>query len=78
MLNDVPLNQVLFRLDSDEATRAAHAAAIATGRLWFGPTIWKGRPALRMSVSSWHTGLEHIDDAVTLLRRVAVTTGSWK
>jgi glutamate/tyrosine decarboxylase-like PLP-dependent enzyme len=71
ILNDVALNQVLFRLESDEATRAAHAAAIATGRLWFGPTVWQGRPALRMSVSSWHTAEEHIDRAIDLLAETA-------
>uniref|UniRef100_UPI002C6EA292 pyridoxal phosphate-dependent decarboxylase family protein n=1 Tax=Amaricoccus sp. TaxID=1872485 RepID=UPI002C6EA292 len=71
ILNDVDLNQVLFRLESDEATRAAHAAAIATGRLWFGPTVWQGRPALRMSVSSWHTEEEHVDRAIGLLRVVS-------
>lgn len=71
VLNDVQLNQVLFRLDTDEATHAAHAAAIATGRLWFGPTVWQGRPALRMSVSSWHTGDTHIDRVIGLLADIA-------
>jgi len=74
VLNDVDLNQVLFRLDTDEATQAAHAAAIATGRLWFGPTVWQGRPALRMSVSSWHTRTAHIDAAIILLTQIAQET----
>ncbi|MCB2046482.1 MAG: hypothetical protein KDE61_10415, partial [Novosphingobium sp.] len=74
VLNDVELNQVLFRLDSDTATREAHAAAVATGRLWFGPTVWQGRPALRMSVSSWQTGEEHIDRAVAILAQTARRT----
>jgi hypothetical protein len=65
------LNQLLFRLDCDAATRAARAAAIATGRLWFGPTIWQGRLALRMSVSSWQTNETHIECAIALLRQVA-------
>lgn len=71
VLNDVPLNQVLFRLRSDEATHAAHASAVASGQLWFGPTVWQGRPALRMSISSWHTAEEHIDNAVVLMRQIA-------
>ena len=71
VLNDVDLNQVLFRLDTDEATRSAHAAAIASGRLWFGPTVWQGSPALRMSVSSWHTKEAHIDRAIDLLSQIA-------
>ena len=74
VLNDLELNQVVFRLDSDAATRDAHAAAVATGRLWFGPTVWQGRPALRMSVSSWQTGEEHIDRAVAILAQTARRT----
>lgn len=71
VLNDVVLNQVLFRLDSDETTNAAHAAALETGRVWFGPTVWQGRPALRMSVSSWYTQAEHVDSALAILARAA-------
>ena len=74
VLNDLELNQVVFRLDSDAATRDAHAAAVATGRLWFGPTVWQGRPALRMSVSSWQTGEEHIDRATAILTEIARQT----
>lgn len=71
VLNDVALNQVLFRLDTDKATRAAHAAALATGKLWFGQTVWQGRPALRMSVCSFYTGDEHIANALSVMRQVA-------
>lgn len=71
VLNDVALNQVLFRLDSDEGTRAAHAAALATGRIWFGRTVWQGRPALRISVSSWYTRDEHIDNALETMVQAA-------
>ncbi|MCB1502688.1 MAG: aspartate aminotransferase family protein [Bauldia sp.] len=75
VLNDIDLNQVLFRLETDEATRATHAAAVATGRIWFGSTVWHGRPALRMSVSSWHTTEEHIDAAIGLLTKIAKERG---
>jgi aromatic-L-amino-acid decarboxylase len=75
VLNDVVLNQVLFRLASDDATRAAHTAAVATGQLWFGPTVWQERPALRMSVSSWHTKAAHIDRAIAVLTQAARTNG---
>lgn len=70
VLNRVVLNQVLVQLDSDEATTRLREAAVATGRLWFGPTVWQGRKAFRLSVSSWRTRDEDIDAAVELLVRI--------
>jgi aromatic-L-amino-acid decarboxylase len=67
ILNRVRLNQVLARLASDDATRALQEAAAATGRIWFGTTVWQGRQAIRLSVSSWRTRDEDIDQAVELL-----------
>ena len=71
ILNRVVLNQVLFRLDSDEATLAFRQAAIDSGRIWFGPTVFEGRPACRISVSSYRTGEEDIDAAITLFAELA-------
>ena len=34
---------------------------------WFGTTVWQGRPAFRISVSSWRTDDAHIDRLVALL-----------
>ncbi|KPF77632.1 pyridoxal-dependent decarboxylase [alpha proteobacterium AAP81b] len=67
VLNDVAINQVLFRAGSDAATIAIQAAAAASGEIWFGRTVWQDRPALRMSVSSWRTTDADIDRAVGLL-----------
>lgn len=64
------LNQVLARLESDEATHALQAAAAASGRIWFGTTVWQGRAAVRLSVSSWRTRDEDIGEAVELLARL--------
>jgi glutamate/tyrosine decarboxylase-like PLP-dependent enzyme len=55
VLNRVVLNQVLVRADSDEQTLAIRLAAQQSGDVWFGPTLWQGRPAFRLSVSSWRT-----------------------
>jgi glutamate/tyrosine decarboxylase-like PLP-dependent enzyme len=70
VVNRVCLNQVLVRLPTDEATNALREAAVATGELWFGPTVWQGRAAFRMSLSSWRTTDRHVDDAVRLLTRL--------
>ncbi|WP_079201829.1 pyridoxal-dependent decarboxylase [Pseudomonas sp. CC6-YY-74] len=55
VLNRVVLNQVLVRADSDEQTLAIRLAAQQSGLVWFGPTVWQGRPAFRLSISSWRT-----------------------
>jgi glutamate/tyrosine decarboxylase-like PLP-dependent enzyme len=60
VLNDVVLNQVLVRFDTDEATEAVVAAVQAGGEAWAGPTLWEGRRAIRISVSSWQTSDEDV------------------
>ena len=55
ILNDVVLNQVLFRFEDDDATDAVVAAVQASGEAWLGGTVWDGRRAIRLSVSSWRT-----------------------
>ncbi|GLZ87671.1 aspartate aminotransferase family protein [Metapseudomonas resinovorans] len=67
VLNRVVLNQVLVRADSDEETIAIRSAAQASGEVWFGPTLWQGRPAFRLSVSSWRTTDADIEHLATLL-----------
>ena len=49
------LNQVLLRFESDERTAAIVAAVQQEGEAWMGPTVWEGRPAIRISVSCWRT-----------------------
>jgi glutamate/tyrosine decarboxylase-like PLP-dependent enzyme len=55
VLNDVVLNQVLFRFSNDETTTDALAAVQASGEAWMSGTTWAGRPAIRLSVSNWRT-----------------------
>ena len=61
VLNDVVLNQVLFRFADDETTTAALARVQASGDAWMGGTSWDGRPAIRVSVSNWRTTEADID-----------------
>jgi glutamate/tyrosine decarboxylase-like PLP-dependent enzyme len=67
VVNRVVLNQVLVRGFDDDATRAIRAAVEASGKAWFGLTMWRGRPAFRLSISSWRTRDQDIDDLVDLL-----------
>jgi glutamate/tyrosine decarboxylase-like PLP-dependent enzyme len=64
VVNDVVLNQVLFRLESDERTDEVIGRVQRDGRIWIGGTTWQGRRAIRFSVSNWQTGDEEIDLAV--------------
>jgi glutamate/tyrosine decarboxylase-like PLP-dependent enzyme len=65
LLNEVVLNQVLFRFESDEHTDEVLARVQEGGRIWLSGTTWDGRKAIRVSVSNWQTGDEEIDLAVS-------------
>jgi glutamate/tyrosine decarboxylase-like PLP-dependent enzyme len=69
LLNDVVLNQVLFRFDSDERTDDALRRVQESGDVWLSGTKWDGRRAIRVSVSNWQTGDEEIDLALDSFRR---------
>jgi glutamate/tyrosine decarboxylase-like PLP-dependent enzyme len=71
VLNEVVLNQVLFRFESDERTDEALERVQAGGRVWMSGTTWDGRKAIRLSVSNWQTGDEEIDLAVNEFRAYA-------
>jgi glutamate/tyrosine decarboxylase-like PLP-dependent enzyme len=73
LLNDVVLNQVLFRFESDERTDDALRRVQDDGRVWTSGTTWDGRKAIRLSVSNWHTGDEEIDLAVAAFKAAAST-----
>ena len=64
VLNEVVLNQVLFRFADDAATAAALAAVQASGEAWMSGTTWGGRAAIRLSVSGWRTTSADIDRTV--------------
>ena len=55
ILNDVVLNQVLVSFGDDQTTSRIVDAVQAEGTCWCGSTVWKGRRAMRVSVSSWAT-----------------------
>ncbi len=67
VLNDVALNQVLVRAPDDHQTHSIMKQAQASGELWFGPTVWQGRPAFRISLSSWRTRDVHVDRLIAFL-----------
>jgi glutamate/tyrosine decarboxylase-like PLP-dependent enzyme len=64
LLNEVVLNQVLFRFEDDDATNAVLARVQESGEAWMGGTTWDGRAAIRVSVSSWRTTEADIERTV--------------
>ena len=72
VLNEVVLNQVLVRFgdDRDDAPRDRRGAG-GRARCWCGPTVWQGRAAMRISVSSWATTTEDVERSLAAILRVA-------
>jgi glutamate/tyrosine decarboxylase-like PLP-dependent enzyme len=71
VLNDVVLNQVMVSFGDDETTRRVVAGVQADGTCWCGGTVWHGRAAMRISVSSWATTDEDVDRSLAAIVRVA-------
>jgi glutamate/tyrosine decarboxylase-like PLP-dependent enzyme len=62
--NDVALNQVIVDFGDEARAGAVIAAVQEEGTCWCGPTTWRGRAAMRVSVSCWNTTEEDIDRSV--------------
>ncbi len=75
ILNRVVLNQVLGTLPDDRDVAAFLERVQAGGRIWFGPSKWHGKPAFRLSVSSWRTTDEDIEAAIEEVGRALDDAG---
>ena len=61
VLNEVVLNQVLVSFgDADKTTRVI-ARLQNEGTCWCGQTVWQGKTAMRISVSSWVTTEDDVE-----------------
>ena len=69
--NDVVLNQVVVGFGDDARTATVIARIQEEGTLWAGPTVWRGRAAMRISVSSWSTTEADIDRSLEAIARAA-------
>lgn len=68
VLNDVVLNQVVFACHDEASTRVALAEIQASGVTWLGPTTWKQRLCMRISVSSWATTKDDAERALAIMQ----------
>jgi glutamate/tyrosine decarboxylase-like PLP-dependent enzyme len=71
VLNDVVLNQVLVAFGDAEKTKRVIAGVQEEGTCWAGVTVWQGRTAMRISVSSWATTDADVERSVTAILKVA-------
>ena len=71
VLNDVVLNQVVVTFGDAEKTARVVAAIQADGTCWAGPTVWQGRAAMRISVSSWATTEEDVERSLAAMVHAA-------
>lgn len=72
LLNDVAINQVLFRFEDDETTNGVLARVQESGEAWMGGTMWDGRAAIRVSVSGWRTTETDIERTVAAFEAALV------
>jgi glutamate/tyrosine decarboxylase-like PLP-dependent enzyme len=77
VLNQVVLNQVLVRFLAADGDHDAHTRRVVDrtqqdGTCWMSGTTWRGRAAMRISVSNWSTDEADVDRSVAaILRRAA-------
>ena len=76
VLNDVVLNQVIFRFETDERTNAILAAVQAEGEAWMSPTTLDERQTIRISVVGWRTSESDVARTVAAFARAAAATAS--
>ena len=69
VLNEVALNQVTVVFGDAEQTARVVAAIQADGTCYCGPTVWQGQPAVRISVSSWATTDEDVEQSLAAMIR---------
>jgi glutamate/tyrosine decarboxylase-like PLP-dependent enzyme len=71
ILNEVVLNQVLVSFGDADLTNRIIKKIQEDGTCWCGGTVWKGRTAMRISVSSWMTTEDDIERCSETIIRIA-------
>jgi glutamate/tyrosine decarboxylase-like PLP-dependent enzyme len=67
VLNDVVINQVLVRFGNDANTERVIERVQQSNVCWCGGTVWQGRRAMRISVSSWATTAEDVERSIATI-----------
>ncbi len=73
ILNEVVLNQVLVSFGDAKTTNSVIEEIQNDGTCWCGGTVWQGKTAMRISVSSWATTDEDVEKSLQAMIRAAST-----
>jgi len=71
VLNEVVINQVLVSFGPPEVTREVIRRIQEDGTCWCGGTVWQGKTAMRISVSSWATRVTDVERSLNAILRIA-------
>jgi glutamate/tyrosine decarboxylase-like PLP-dependent enzyme len=71
VLNEVVLNQLIFRFEDDARTAAILADVQSEGEAWMSPTTLDGRLTIRISVVGWRTSERDVERTVAAFARAA-------
>jgi glutamate/tyrosine decarboxylase-like PLP-dependent enzyme len=71
ILNDVVINQVLVDFGGATKTTSVIRGIQEDGTCWCGGTVWRGRTAMRISVSSWVTTDADVERSIGAIVRIA-------
>ncbi len=71
VLNDVVLNQVLISFGDSNTTKRVIQRIQEDGTCWCGGTEWQGKMAMRISVSSWRTTDEDVEQSIDTIIKIA-------
>ncbi|MGD0472618.1 MAG: aminotransferase class V-fold PLP-dependent enzyme [Candidatus Velthaea sp.] len=71
ILNDVVINQVLVSFGSASTTLDVIRRVQEDGTCWCGGTVWQGKTAMRISVSSWATTEADVEKSLAAIRKAA-------
>jgi len=70
ILNDVVINQVLVSFGDPETTNKIISEIQKDGTCWCGGTVWKGKTAMRISVSCWATNDDDVERSLEAMIRI--------
>jgi len=71
VLNDIVINQVLVSFGRPEVTQEVTRRVQEDGTCWCGGTVWQGKTAMRISVSSWATTETDVEQSLQAIIRLA-------
>ncbi len=76
VLNEVVINQVLFRFTDDQTTDRVLHRVVDSGEAWMSGTTFGGQRAIRLSVSNWQTSDSDIARTLEAFRNAVRVTSA--